>query len=561
MGNIFENRVSRVIVSAMAAVSLAGCGTTTAQKERLKLILDMVHHNPGEKRYDSRYNNPEILKKMGYDGKVYFLFDSPTLAVDWDKVDPAICPAGSKYRKWLEERRKFLKNNFDACEKAGIKVFAMSDLILLPKNLVDKERMKECMGDPSDPKTEKYLRLLIGQTFDQFPRLEGLVVRIGETYLHGAPFFYGKIKDKKNPRKTIIPLINILRDEICVKRGKTLVFRTWMSFDTNAKTYKQVSDAIEPHEKLFFSVKYCEGDFHRSHPFSKVLGTGRHQQIAEVQCAREYEGKGAYPNYIANGVIEGFEEYRISMPKNAVKSLRDVWKTGKLGGVWTWTRGGGWCGPYIKNEMWCDLNAWVMARWANDPEASEKSIFHRYATEQLGLDEKDAVKFRELALLSADAVIRGVTTTRGEMSTWWTRDQGIGWPRIGSVDEKRNLEEKDESVKMWERIVELAKEIKWKDETTKEVAVSSCLYGLNLYKIYRAVVRIAYADKRNDAVEASKWISEYDKSWENYKKLRGQYPNVLATLYEQRYKRFIRDPADAKINRLRKKYAPPKQRP
>ena len=134
--------------------------------------------------------------------------------------------------------------------------------------------------------------------------------------------------------------MKILREEICVKRNKQLIFRTWLSFDTNSTTYKQVSNAIEPHKKLFISIKHCEGDFHRANAFSRVLGQGRHQQIVEVQCAREYEGKGAYPNYVCNGVIEGFEEHRIAMKPDAMKSIRGLYKTGKLAGIWTWTRGG-----------------------------------------------------------------------------------------------------------------------------------------------------------------------------------------------------------------------------
>ena len=43
-------------------------------------------------------------------------------------------------------------------------------------------------------------------------------------------------------------------------------------------------------------------------PFNPTLGIGRHRQIVEVQCQREYEGKGAYPNYVVKGVVEGFEE-------------------------------------------------------------------------------------------------------------------------------------------------------------------------------------------------------------------------------------------------------------
>ena len=63
------------------------------------LILDMVHHNPGGERYVSRFEQPSVIKEMGYNGKVYFLFDSPTMGITWDAVDPAIFPKGSESRE------------------------------------------------------------------------------------------------------------------------------------------------------------------------------------------------------------------------------------------------------------------------------------------------------------------------------------------------------------------------------------------------------------------------------------------------------------------------------
>ena len=49
-------------------------------------------------------------------------------------------------------------------------------------------------------------------------------------------------------------------------------------------------------------------DFWRYSAPNPCLGIGRHAQIVEVECQREYEGKGAHPNYIAQGVIDGFAE-------------------------------------------------------------------------------------------------------------------------------------------------------------------------------------------------------------------------------------------------------------
>lgn len=48
-----------------------------------------------------------------------------------------------------------------------------------------------------------------------------------------------------------------------------------------------VSNGVEPHANLIWSLKHCEGDFHRGNAFSKVLEQGRHPFIVEVRCARE----------------------------------------------------------------------------------------------------------------------------------------------------------------------------------------------------------------------------------------------------------------------------------
>jgi len=549
-------KVSTLQVATVTLVFMAICGCAVSSESPLPMIYDMVHHNPGEPLYESRYNNPATLKEMGFNGKVYYLFDSPQLAVNWDSVNPDILPDGSEAEKWVNQKATRLHREYKRCQQAGIQVYAMSDLILLPKRLIEKFEMEKTFGDPKDPKTQKYLRHLLDLMFEQFPELDGLVVRIGETYLHDAPYHRGFIKNKTSPEETIVPLMQLLREEICVKRNKQLVFRTWLSFDRDLKTYMAVSDAVEPHEKLTFSIKHCEDDFHRGNPFSKIIGQGRHRQIIEIQCAREYEGKGAYPNYISNGVIEGFEEHKISMANEQIKCLRDVYtKSNLLKGIWTWTRGGGWEGPYISNELWCDLNAWVMAQWANNPASSEESIFNRYAGERLWLKGDDVKKFRQLCLLSADAAIRGRVSTYSDVSGWWTRDQYIGWPKLPEETDrqKRLLAQKDEAVDMWEKIVKLADSINFPDTETAEYVRVSCRYGLHLYRIYRCVFNLAALEKSDDKMAIQRWIAEYDRAWKDYVQLKDKNP-CCATLYSRtELKRSSFNPAaDVKIEKMRK---------
>ncbi|WPJ97272.1 hypothetical protein SH580_06070 [Coraliomargarita algicola] len=511
-----------------------------------RLILDMVHHNPGETTYDSAYNDPAVIKEMGYNGKVYFLFESPALAINWESVDSDILPKGSEERKWVDAKAEQIRQMHAACKAQDIKTYAMSDLILFPKRLIAKYGIEKTFGDPNHPQVEKLLRAQINEMFNQFPDFDGLVVRIGETYLEDAPFHQGHIENKTDPQKTIIPLLQILREEICVKRDKQLIFRTWRAFDNNESRYMAVSDAVEPHPNLVISIKHCEGDFFRTHPFSRCIGMGRHRQIIEVQCAREYEGKGAYPNYIANGVIEGFEEHA-DMPKDKINSLRSFYeKTPELfAGIWTWSRGGGWRGPYIKNEMWCDLNAWVTAQWALDPSKSEESVFNRYATERLKLKDGDVAKFRRLCLLSANSVLKGRYSEPGGMRVIWTRDQGIGWPGVISdaAKQQRSLQQKDEAIAQWQEIVSLAESIQWADEATREHAIASAYYGLHLYEIYRSKIYMADAEAKGDRDGIKKWLKAYDAAWATYDQLPEQYPSV-ASLYKQ-YK------ADENLKRLR----------
>ncbi|WPJ96004.1 hypothetical protein SH580_21545 [Coraliomargarita algicola] len=50
--------------------------------------------------------------------------------------------------------------------------------------------------------------------------------------------------------------MQIMRKEICVKRDKQLIFRSWRAFDVQAKHYQEVSDAVESHPNLVISIKH-----------------------------------------------------------------------------------------------------------------------------------------------------------------------------------------------------------------------------------------------------------------------------------------------------------------
>lgn len=547
----------RKIILAFCCIIIASL--LTAQTKPLPYIMDMVHNNPGDAPYISKFNNPATLKKMGFNSKSYFLFESPMLAINWDALDPDILPQGSPDRNWVDAKAKLMKEKYDDCVKNKIDVYAMSDLVLFPKRLIKKYSIDKTFGDPNDPQTEKLLRFQLQQMFAQFPQMAGIVVRIGETYLEDAPYHQGHIHNKDNADKTIIPLINILREEVCVKLNKKLIFRTWWAFDTDARKYEYISDNVEPHKNLIISIKHCEGDFHRGNPFSKVLGLGRHPQLVEVQCAREYEGKGAFPNYVAKGVIDGFEEHEYRRKKGEISNLKELYATGKLHGIWTWSRGGGWEGPYPKSELWCELNAWVMAQWANNPTETEESIFNRYARKILKLSKTDAVKFRRIALLSDSATIRGMRSAMypNDVFSMWVRDEYITFPSLPKDSQRVKviINEKAEAEQMWDEIVEISKQVKFRDNTTQRVVLVTCEYGRQMYRIFNAIFQLAAIDGGYSPAElTTKYIEQYDNAWEIMHKLAQDYPAECPTLFSKdSIRRTWPVAADVKINEIRKK--------
>ena len=79
IGSSVKGLIFRIILFVLCFLCSFCYADATVENKPL-FVLDMVHHNPGESLYESSYNDPAVLKEMGYNGKVYYLFDSPQLA-------------------------------------------------------------------------------------------------------------------------------------------------------------------------------------------------------------------------------------------------------------------------------------------------------------------------------------------------------------------------------------------------------------------------------------------------------------------------------------------------
>ena len=401
----------------------------------------------------------------------------------------------------------------------------------------------------------------INEIFDRFSEIDGLVVRFGETYLQDTPYHSGgsPISDADAIEDHIL-FLQILREEICLKRNKKLFYRTWdfgFCFHNNPDFYLQVTNAIEPHPNLFFSIKYQQGDFHRNSPFNPTIGIGKHQQVIESQSRMEAYGKGAHPYYIGSGVINGWPETKYEIEWNTYRltdrladpsrprGLKDILSSGKLAGVMTWSHGGGWQGPYISHELWTDLNTFVVSQWAMSPHESEESIFYRF-TEHLGLDERNADIFRKIALLSIEGVRKGHMNSFVQNDPWWTRDEFFSVAankKVLSEILERNLQEKvlaekAEASAIWLQIENLSKQFSCDNVELESVVRVSCTYGRIKYQLIEQMwkLMIAYEtgkDSQYDFPAIAADVQRYEKLWEEWKRL-SRASSWCATLYTEK---------------------------
>ena len=500
----------------------------------MELIMDMVHDNPGEAPYETSFRRPQKLLDYGYNTKIIKHFS--TIATFSESGEDFFPSPESK--QWLQDMTQKLTQEAAQAKAAGMLIMSHIDLFVLPAAMVEAHREELCdeNGKISITRelTKQYHCMMFRQLFEDMG-LDGLVIRVGETYLHDTPFHTGNgavpYGDLAQEKKLFVELLRFLRQEVCVKYGKYLIFRTWDCkpdrFHADRDYYLEVTNQIEPHEKLIFSIKHTALDFWRNVRFNPCLTEGKHRQVVEVQCQREYEGKGAYPSYVMDGIINGFSENR------AKRGLKDIMHDPHICGIYTWSRGGGWYGPYIQNEFWCDLNTYVISAYACDPTRTETDIFLQYTRKKMGLTEEDGQRFHKICLQVQDAVLHGRYITPYDrslnecrMPSLWMRDDRIGGLRQlnkvfdylepnGLVEEM--LEEKELALSLWQDIRNQMETLNIPDEVLREFLVNSAEYAARLYRLVLICFRIFTKCRKLQNVKDL--LEQYDQAWAEYKEL------------------------------------------
>jgi hypothetical protein len=299
----------------------------------------------------------------------------------------AVYEPGSPFRARHAAVGRLVAPLFEWTERRGMQVFLSSDMLALTpplqKYLHDLAPAANAVGiDASDPVVWSVYRAGLEELFDELPSIGGVIIRIGEggSLYHSGRWPYRSemgVRDAAGLQAMLRGLLPVFE-----ARRKTLVLRTWSvgvgglgRLHVDPQVYEAVLGGIDS-PALIISTKFTAGDFFSYLPLNPTLASGRHRRLIELQARPEFEGFGAFPNFLG-------EEY--------ARALRILTQANpQIVGTYLWTQLGGpvRAGPRSLYPLhgfwlWTDANVFVASRLALDPGADLRALERQWVNDDV----------------------------------------------------------------------------------------------------------------------------------------------------------------------------------
>lgn len=383
------------------------------------MLIDMIHDNHGEPAFKTRYRDPSVLKAYGYEAVV---IPDALVVTPWAHRTGASVAGPTTYTS-IAEMEASVDRRIKTATDAGMKVFLYGDAFLIPRHVVQASPKDYLCDDGSGRlcagKTAVWqaMETLVRDVFKHWPQASGLIMRTGEVYPEATPHMVGSALHESNcPHCRGISYVERMRrfihsmyHVVVSEMNRTYVHRAWQRSSSGATmhddpaVYREVMSSLPVSDKLYISFKYTRGDFRPGLGWNPCIALDQRPKWVEFQCEREFEGKGAIPNYQA------------PIWREFITSLQAAHPTSPTISLWGWSRGGGWGGPYIQREEWVDANVFALATLSRHPAHSAEQIAREWVnrvfqiqpnsplTEDLvGLLLKSATTIQQLAYSPAD---------------------------------------------------------------------------------------------------------------------------------------------------------------
>ncbi|MHC4994963.1 MAG: hypothetical protein ACYTGQ_07910 [Planctomycetota bacterium] len=363
------------------------------------LKMAMILDNPGEQPHQTRYRDPSELRELGYSDLIIYPTTGLSGLLGPDTV------SHSDERRWVTDQYDSVQRTTTEAKNAGLGVWLTYDAPSLARELVGSAMT--CTNQPQQmlcPASDELLDMS-GQCLEalvsQISGVDGVVLRLGDNdagklgYLVGNDIYTPHCSrcNVLRPADRLVRFIRFFYELVVNQLGKRLIVRAWNlrpgGMHDNPDMCQEVVEQLPVDDKLILSFKFTQSDFWRYQQWNAgSLRCGDRPVLYELQCQREFEAKGAIPNYQAPLWSRGMEEVdALEEPLGLAQVADRV----NLAGLWAWVRGGGWRGPYIAKdtETWIDANVYAVPRLADDPKADPMELGRRWVSERLGCENDE----------------------------------------------------------------------------------------------------------------------------------------------------------------------------
>jgi hypothetical protein len=315
-------------------------------------------------------------------------------------IAPGVLPEGSDALRDIAHARRILRERCREAAPRKLAVVLMTDELKFPTPVWEqllRQAPEATASNRLNLESEALwtlYRAKYREVLQAFPEVAYVMVRTGENYAHLGKGYSGQtIRGQRLDDayfRNMQRLINETRKIVVEEFGRKLIWRTWDlgndGFHANPAVYDRVLAGVTERKGLIVSVKHTQTDFWEYNDFNPTIGRGGVEQLVEFQCAREYEGKGAFPYYLGAQFADDIRHAR----------------TLGANGVWVWNFGGGWGGPELKNDRWVRANIDAAIRLARNPSLPAQDLARQWAAKEFG--PKAAPKVAAMLELSRECV-------------------------------------------------------------------------------------------------------------------------------------------------------------
>lgn len=490
------------------------------------LKLAMLLNNPGEPLPETQYGDPKHLADLGYNGLV--VWETTSLS----GVDKPENAGSGEMRRWVEQQFDITRQRIERAQAAGLDVYITYDALTLASQVVQREGdtlLCKNRGNTLCPANDRTVKLSVEaleSLVALLPPVSGVILRFGDTDARRYPYLVGNdIFHPHCPRCShlgradrVVRIVEAFHELVVKKLDKRLIVRAWNvrpngmhdSPDLTRRVAERLPGSPDD-DRLVLSFKFTETDFWRYQAWNPAsLSVGRRPIIYELQCQREFEGKGAIPNWQLPLWRDGYPE---SPDKGDGQGFAHAVSTANVAGLWAWVRGGGWGGPFIQNETWVDANVYAVPRLADDPTIDPMVIARQWVIDRLKIEDPAIVDaITNVLAASPEFVLEGFYVgpfakrrpnawhPNGDLITDDLIDAHAAWTIVNMLPEDQLQAVVDEKHQATEHLANARATLQHlatgKYESRLDPLVNSMLFGESLFEAMRDFMEGLVAWKR-----------------------------------------------------------------